>query len=192
MKEYIEYIKMIVVLSTISAVCGFGLAAISAFTKERIEEQKLLNVEGPTVKKILAGSTNDLIKDRKEIVINKQKYIVFIGKKNGAPWALAYTTDGTGFGGGMSVMIGFDLINDTLAGVGITSHKETPGVGSRVTEDSFTKTFKDKGLNAVFKIKADGGVIDAVTGATVSSRGVCGAVQKGVPLYQDIKKQVLK
>ena len=65
-------------------------------------------------------------------------------------------------------------------------------MGSRVTEDSFTKTFKDKGLNAVFKIKADGGVIDAVTGATVSSRGVCGAVQKGVPLYQDIKKQVLK
>src|SRR3990172_4767590 len=158
MKEYIEYIKMIVVLSVISAVCGFGLAAISAFTKERIEEQKLLNVEGPTVKKILAGSTNDLIKDRKEIVINKHKYIVFIGKKNGAPWALAYEVESNGFGGEMSVMIGVDLANDRLAGIGITSNKETPGVGSRVTEDSFTKIFKGRGLNEVFKIKADGGV----------------------------------
>ena len=183
---------MIAVLSIISAVCGFGLAAISALTKERIEEQKLLNVQGPTVTKILAGSTNDLIKDRKAIIINKKQYIVFIGKKNGAPWALAYESDGNGFGGEMGVMIGFELIKDTLTGIGITSHKETPGVGSRVTEDSFTKIFKGKGINAVFKIKADGGEIDALTGATVSSKGVCSALQKGVPLYKEIKKQVIK
>ena len=183
---------MIVVLSAISAVCGFGLAAISALTKERIIEQKLLNVEGPTVKKIMAGSTNDLIKDRKEIVINKHKYIVFIGKKNGVPWALAYQAESNGFGGEMSVMIGFNLSNDTLSGIGITSHKETPGVGARVTEDSFTTRFKGRGLNETFKIKADSGVIDAVTGATVSSKGVCSAVEKGVPLYKEIKKQAIK
>jgi electron transport complex protein RnfG len=187
-----EYIKMIVVLSVISAVCGFGLAGIRSLTKERIEEQKLLYVEGPVVKKILAGSTNDLIKDRKEIVINKTKHIVFIGKKNGKPWALAYEAEGTGFGGEMSVMIGVDLINDTLTGIGVTSNKETPGVGSRATEDTFTNEFKNKDLNAVFKIKPDGGVIDAVTGATIASRGVCGAVQKGVSMFKEIKKQAVK
>jgi len=187
-----EIIKMIVVLSAISAVCGFGLAAINALTKERIIEQKLLNVVGPTVNKVLAGSSNDLIKERKEIIINKKKYVVFIGMKNGTPWGLAYEEVGSGFGGEMSVLIGFDLANDTLTGIGITSHRETPGVGSRATEDSFTERFKGRQLNEVFKIKADGGVIDAVTGATVTSKGVCSAVEKGVPLYKDIKKQVIK
>ncbi|MBN2160169.1 MAG: RnfABCDGE type electron transport complex subunit G [Spirochaetes bacterium] len=185
----IEYVKMIVVLSAISAVCGFGLARISSATKTRIEEQKLLNVKGPAVKKILAGSGNNLIADRKEIVINDKKMIVFIGKKNGVPWALAYEMEADGFGGEMNVMMGFNLSDNTLTGVGVTSHKETPGVGSRVTDDSFTGQFKGKESTASFKVKADGGVIDVVTGASVSSRGVCDAVQKGASLYRDVRAE---
>ncbi|MBN2077873.1 MAG: RnfABCDGE type electron transport complex subunit G [Spirochaetes bacterium] len=187
-----EYLKMIAVLSAISAVCGFGLAGINTATKTRIEEQKLLNVKGPAVNRILAGSTNDLIKDRKEVRVGDAVHVVFIGKKKGVPWALAYETEGAGYGGEMSVMVGFDLAAGSLTGIGITSHKETPGVGSRVTENAFTRLFVGRGGGDPIKVKAEGGVIDAVTGATISSKAVCAAVEKGISLYGGIKAETLK
>ena len=187
-----EYVKMIVVLSVISAVCGFSLAAINAITHERIEEQKLINIKGPTVSAILTGSSNDLIKDRREIVIHNKKMTVFIGKKDGRPWAVAYEVEADGFGGVMNVMVGFNLADNTLLGIGIVSHKETPGVGSRVMEDMFLSQFKSKPLDVQFKTRDRGGAIDAVTGATVSSRAVCAAVQNGIRLYPDVKSAVIK
>lgn len=187
-----EYIKMIAVLSAITAVCGFLLASIKTGTEERIEEQILLNVKGPAVSQVLKSSTNDLIKDRKEVVINDKKYIVFIGKKDNDTWAITFESSGGGFGGDIGVMVGYNLEDDILTGIGITTHKETPGLGSKVAESSFTNNFVDKSITDIFKIKSDDGIIDAVTGATISSKAVCSAVQKSVALYPEIKEKILE
>ncbi len=187
-----EYIKMIAVLSAITAVCGFLLASIKTGTEERIEEQILLNVKGPAVNQVLKSSTNDLIKDRKEIVINDKKYVVFVGKKDNNTWAVTFESGGGGFGGDIGVMVGYNLETDMLTGIGITTHKETPGVGSKVTGNLFTRNFTDKSITDIFKIKQDGGVIYAVTGATISSKGVCSAVQKSIALYPEIKEKILE
>jgi len=185
-----EIIKMLLVLTVISGVCGYLLASVRSLTKERIEEQILLNVKGPAVKSVLPDSTNDLIKDRKEITLNNEKRIVFIGKRDGKPWAFAYEATSKGFGGNIGVMVGFYLQDDKLTGAAVTTHKETPGVGSRVTEDTFTSNFKDKVITEKFSIKSDGGIVDAVTGATISSRGVCSAVKAAIKEYEKVKSQV--
>lgn len=182
-----EIIKMLVVLTAISGICGFLLAGVRSATSERIEEQELLNVKGPAVKSVLSGSDNDFIKDRQVIELGGKKYTVFIGKKDGKPWAMAYEVSGKGFGGDIGVMLGFDLESDSLTGIGITLHKETPGLGSRITEETFSGGFKGRGADRDFKIKGDGGEIDAITGATVSSRGVCAAVNSGAQIYGNLK-----
>ena len=167
-----EYIKMVSVLTAIATVCGFFLAALNKGTEKRIEEQELFYVKAPAVNRVLETSTNDLIQDRKEITINDRKHVVFIGKKNDEPWAISFESSSPGFGGDIGVMIGYDLKNDTLTGIGILVHKETPGLGARVSELSFTNNFKDKSISDKFTIKKDGGAVDAVSGATISSRGV--------------------
>ncbi|NIM14717.1 MAG: FMN-binding protein, partial [Candidatus Aminicenantes bacterium] len=43
----------------------------------------------------------------------------------------------------------------------------------------------------VFKVKKDNGEVDAVSGATYSSRGVCAAVEKCIALYPKIKEKVM-
>lgn len=182
---------MIVVLSVICGVCGFLLAMVKAQTEERIEEQVLLNVKGPAVNKVLAGSTNDLIKDRKKITLGEEEMVVFVGKKDNEPWGVAYEMSAGGFGGDIGVIVGFDLNTNTLAGIGVTTHKETPGVGSKVKDDNaYADNFKGKSIKDNFKIKSDGGVIDAITGATISSRGVCTAVRNGVGLFEEIKSKM--
>ena len=185
-----EIIKMLVVLTLICAVCGFLLAYVSDKTKNIREEQVLLNVKGPAVKKVLKGSDNDPIKDRKEYKIGDKKVLVFVGKKGGKPWAFAYEISAKGFGGDIGVMVGFDLTSDKLTDIGITTHKETPGLGSKVGEAGFTGSFLGKSIAEKFMIKSDKGIIDAVSGATISSRGVCSAVTSGVKMYKDIKTKV--
>jgi len=186
-----DYIKMVSVLTAIAALCGLLLAAVKKGTEQKIEVQILNNVQGPAVKNVLADSTNNLIEDRKEIVLNGEYFLVFIGIKEDKPWAIAFESSASGFGGNIGVMVGFHLENNQLTGIGILSHKETPGLGARITEAGFTDSFKNKPLTVSFKVKKDNGVIDAISGASISSKAVCLAVQKCVDLYPSIKKAIL-
>jgi electron transport complex protein RnfG len=186
-----QYIKMIVVLTGIATACGFLLSMVKQVTAERIVEQILVNVKLPAVNTVLDSSTNDLIRDRQTIKIDEQEFVVFAGKKDGKTWAIAFENKGPGFGGDIGVMVGFDLEKDVLTGIGILTHQETPGLGARISETTFTDNFKNKPITTVFKVKKDNGEVDAISGATNSSKGVCTAVQKCVAAYPAIKKNVM-
>lgn len=185
-----DYIKMVTVLTSIAAVCGLLLAAVEKGTETRREEQLLINVKIPAVERILESSTNKFIDDRQKLMIDEQEMEVFVGKKEDAVWGIAIENTGTGFGGNIGVMVGFDLESDKLTGIGIVSHKETPGLGARVTEPTFSQNFKGRSLNEIFMVRQDGGTIDAVSGATISSRAVCDAVRRSVEMYPKIKKMI--
>jgi electron transport complex protein RnfG len=183
-----EIMQMIVVLSVICTACGLALSGIRNMTAARIENQVLMNVQGPKVKRVLEGAENDLIADRKKITINGEDILLFIGKKEGKDWAVAYETAGKGFGGDLTLMVGYDLALDKLTGIQVIAHKETPGVGSKVSEDQFTERFKGLDIGTKFLPKNEGGAIDAISGATYSSKGVLEAIRKSVALYPEIKK----
>jgi len=74
----------------------------------------------------------------------------------------------------------------------VTTHQETPGVGARVTTDeNFSAQFTGLSIKDPFKVKADGGKVDALSGATVSSRGVCGALTAISEVYMRLKSQIV-
>lgn len=187
-----DVIRMILVLTIICTAVGIVLSGIRHVFANRIESQVLTYVQGPKVKIVLEGSDNDLITDRRKILVNGEELLLFVGKKNDKPWSLAYETVGKGFGGDLKVMVGYDLDQNKLAGVQIISHKETPGIGARVTEDQFTQIFKGVDIGLNFTLKSGGGDIDGISGASYSSRGVAEAIRKSIALYPDIKKKVLK
>jgi electron transport complex protein RnfG len=187
-----QVIQMAVVLTLICTVCGIALSAIESMTAERIVQQRLLYVQGPNVKVVLEGAENDLITDRQTINIDGESILLFVGKKNDKPWAIAYETSAAGFGGELTIMVGYDLEKDKLTGLKIGTNSETAGVGSRVTQDQFTKQFKGLDID----LKFTGGPcpvgVDAVSGATVSSTAVSEALKKSVALYPKIKEAVLQ
>lgn len=187
-----EYIKMVVVLTVIAMLCGFLLAAVKNITESRIEEQILVYVKGPALKNVLNLAANNPIDDRLEVEVDGVIHTIFIGEKGGKLWAIAFESRGTGFGGSIGVMLGVDMERSILAGIGILTHQETPGLGSRISETGFTDKFKGRSISDIFKIKKDNGVIDAISGATNSSIGVCSAVEKGMELFPKIKLEVLK
>jgi electron transport complex protein RnfG len=187
-----EMIKMIVVLTVLSSFSGGLLAAIKNGTKDRIEYQQLTFVKGPAIKAILEGSSNDPIVDRFKITDEDGvERSFFIGVFNGEPKAVAFESAGKGFGGDLGLMVGVNVRDDKLLGVGVTTHSETPGVGSKAkTDPSFAAQFKGMSLMNTFKVKADGGQVDALSGATITSRGVSMALTDAGQIYQRLKPKI--
>jgi Na+-translocating ferredoxin:NAD+ oxidoreductase subunit G len=188
-----EMIRLLVVIAVFSAVSGGLLAAIQMGTKDRIEYQQLKFVKGPTIKQILEGASNDPLVDRFKLPDGKKERNFFVGVFDGKADVVAFESFGKGFGGEIGVIVAVNVENDKIVGIGVTTHSETPGVGSRTkTDPSFSKQFKGLSIKEPFKVKADGGQIDAISGATISSRGVCGAVVNSAEIYTRLKKDIIE
>ncbi len=90
-------------------------------------------------------------------------------------------------------MVGVNIEDDNIIGAGVTTHNETPGVGSRAKSDpGFAAQFKGLSIKDTFKVKTDGGQVDAVSGATVTSRGVTVAATEAGKIYKKLKPQIAK
>ncbi len=186
-----EMIQMVVVLTILSCVSGILLASIESGTREQIAYQQLKFVKGPAIRSILEGAANDPIVDRFNLKDGEVDRSFFVGVFDGQANTVAFETSGKGYGGDVGLMVGVNLTDDKIVGVGVTTHSETPGVGSRAkTEPTFTAQFKDLPLEGEFKVKTDGGQVDALSGATLTSRGVSAGVSEAVEIYKRLKSQL--
>ena len=115
------------------------------------------------------------------------------------PFHLAYDTDNNfigaavetftnkGFSGNISLMVGI-LADGTIKNISVLQHAETPGLGSKMEEDTFKNQFNDKNAASFkFSVKKDGGDVDAITAATISSRAFCDAVNRALSTFENNK-----
>ncbi|MBW1999197.1 MAG: FMN-binding protein [Deltaproteobacteria bacterium] len=188
-----EMIRLIITVLAFSAFSGGLLAALHNGTQARIEYQVLKFVKGPTIKQIMVGASNDPLTDRFKLEVGKVDREFYVGIFEGKPKVVAFESFGKGYEGELGVIVAVDVENDQILGIGVTTHRETPGVGSRVKTDlSFAEQFKGLPLKEPFKIRLDGGQIDAVSGASFSSRGVCEAVTKATGIYRKHKNDIVE
>jgi len=188
-----KILRLFVTVAVFSCFSGALLAAVKSGTEARIEYQQLKFVKGPVLQEIMAGSTNDPLADRFKIQDGNEERSIFVGVFDGKRNTVAFETFGKGYGGDIGVMVAVNVENDKIVGVGVTTHSETPGLGARVkTESDFTAQFKGLSIEQPYKVRGDGGNIDAVSGATFSSRGVCNAVNSAEEIYQRLKPQIVE
>ena len=188
-----EIVKMIVVLTGLSVISGGALAYVQDNTTSKIENNKLQFIKGPAIKTIMGKTSNDPIADRFKIKLGDVTSNFFVGKYDGKPKAVAFETSGKGFGGDVGVMVGVDLDTNKILGVRVTTMSETPGVGARaVTDLTFVSQFKGQDLKGTFKVTADGGQVNAMSGATITSRAVSSALTDASKEYEELKPQIVE
>jgi electron transport complex protein RnfG len=187
-----EMIKMVVVLTALAAFSGGLLAAIRNGTQEQIEIQQLQFVKGPAITQIMRGASNDPIKDRFKLEFDETEKSCFVGKFQGEPQAVALETYGKGYGGDVGVMVGINVKKNSFQGIWVTTHGETPGMGAKAKEDpAFVSQFKGLSLDqAPFKVTQDGGQINAIGGATITSRAISKAASEAVSIYKDHESKI--
>lgn len=188
-----EILKLFLVVALFGMFSGGILAAVRGSTQEKIDFQQLKFVKGPVLQDLFKEASNDPLTDRFKIMDDKEEVTFFVGVFDGAKKAVAIEGFSGGYGGAIGVIVAIDLENDQIMGIGVTTHSETPGLGSRAKDDpAFARQFRGMTMKEPFKITAEGGKIDALSGATVTSRGVAGAVQSVSEMYRRLKPSIME
>ncbi len=188
-----EMISMIVVLTALTAFSGGLLAAIESGTKDRIENQVLKFQKAPAIKDIFPEVTNDPLAERFTIKTEDIELQIFPGILPDGSKGIIFETKGGAFGGPIGLMVGINLDTDEIIDVRVTTHAETPGIGSRAKDDlEFVSQFSGLSMDTNFALKDDGGVIDAMSGATVTSKGLSVAAAQAKEFYQKLKPEIVK
>lgn len=190
-----DLIRMVVILTAICGGSALVLAYANYATKAQREYQILKYVKEPSIKAVLSGYENDPIKDRTVMEVAPKgaegpgSKNIFLARKDGRLISVAYGTSAQGYHGVIEVMVGISM-EGTLTGVSIMTHTETPGLGARVEESEFTNQFKGLELSPKLQLSGEGGTIDSVSGASISSKGVITAVRRALELFPKVKQEV--
>lgn len=107
---------------------------------------------------------------------------VYLASANGEVVGLVITSASRGFDGPVTVMSGYDL-DGSLVGVKITDHSETPGLGTKVAAADYLAQYQGKN-------HADYAEVDAISGATVTSTALKGALELAFTAYESVMEEV--
>jgi electron transport complex protein RnfG len=182
-------------LLIISTLLAGILGAVNQFTQVPIERTKTDNKKKAIEKVVppfdqLKSVKIAAIVVKEDNVFKKEQaadsLIVYDAYKNNK-WvgtAIETFTD-KGFSGRIKLMVGF-LPNGNIHKIEVLEHKETPGLGNKmeVGASTFPNQFLGKNpANYKLSVKKDGGDVDAITAATISSRAYCDAVQTAYTIF---------
>ncbi len=180
-------IKPIVTLVVIACLSAFILGYVHDITLEPIRKAKD-NQELAAIAEVVGEFDNNPFAEKMKITTKnkKHKLTMYPARQNGALTSVAikaYTN--TGFGGRIEIMAGFN-VDGSIKNFKVISSHETPGLGTKVDEPKFKEQFKGfYPRRQVLKVKQDGGEIDAVTAATVSSRAVLKALERAFDAFSN-------
>lgn len=157
-------------LTIIAGVCAATLAYVNEITKTPIAEMKVKQAAAAAKAVMPEG----VVKVEETKMGDESAYI---GKDaSGKTVGLAFKgLDSGGYGGDIELMVGFTPDGKIVTYKALQS-TETPGLGTKLSEPGFYSQFTGKDATKPLGVKQDGGEIEAITSATITSRSVCRAV----------------
>jgi Na+-translocating ferredoxin:NAD+ oxidoreductase subunit G len=182
--------NMLLSLTLISLGASAALGYVYKFTKDPIEAAKL-NKKLDAIKMVVPEFNNNPNSDMYLLPTGEGDSLeIYPAKKDNEIVGYAVKTySKKAFSGQIGLMAGFKP-DGTIVSITVLEQKETPGLGTKMTEPGFKDQFNGKNpSDYTVKVKKDGGKVDAITAATISSRAFCDAVNRA---YNTLKKGGLK
>ena len=167
-------LRLTFTLLLVAALVAAALAGVNAITKDRIAAIQAEKIQ-KAMEEVLPGSTGmTQVAFTDETGIVKTVYV-----SGGDSPVQGYVAEVTpaGFGGAITIMVGIQ--DSAVSGISIVSHAETAGLGSIAADktskgEAFRAQFA--GLSGTLAVDKDGGQIDSITSATITSRAVTAGV----------------
>jgi electron transport complex protein RnfG len=190
-KKESSFINMTIALFVITAVAGLALSAVYSVTKEPIaasQRAKINNAIKMVIPEFETISDTVLMPEVGKDSLKVHRLLK--GSESSGSAVETYTDDG--FSGRFTLMVGF-MPNGSISNIEVLEHKETPGLGTKMALPTFKDQFKGLKLadlpGGKLKVKKDGGTVDAITAATISSRAFCDAVNRAAEINEKGGKQ---
>ncbi len=179
--------RMIIVLTAVCLFAGLSLVFMDRYAKSLIR----INAE-----KAMQEAVFKVLPEVTEVErIEKHERVVFKGlDKEGKLVGYAFVSEGSGYQGIIKIMTGIDQKLQKLTGIYILESVETPGLGAKITSSDFRNQFK--GVCVVPQIDYVKGKkpekpneIQAITGATISSRSVVKILNSTIEYIKEVVKE---
>jgi Na+-translocating ferredoxin:NAD+ oxidoreductase subunit G len=175
-----EILKPTITLFVICLVTAILLAVTNQMTRDKIVAMNK-QTESTSRQVVLPGTTE--FEDSKDGTYA-------IGKSENDITGYVFTTKSKSYGGDLSVMTGISK-DGKVTGVVILEISDTPGLGLNAQKESFRDQYKQAAPEKGFEVTKSGtaadGQINAMTGATITSKAVTSAVNEAVANYQKVK-----
>lgn len=165
--------RLIIVLGLITFICALLLGVVNQVTKGQIAQNQI-DTRNAAMAEIIEGAT---FEDMNTTVPAPDKDTpaitgVYKATKDGAEAGYCVEVQPKGFGGAITMIVGINA-DSTVAGVKVTGAAETPGLGAKAQSDAeWIAQYKGAAGDGSLKVTKDGGTINAITGATITSRAV--------------------
>lgn len=186
------------ILFLITLISGLALGGVYQITKNPIQEQKV-KAEKAAYQKVFPEATDFTSMAEEELrdtnqFLQENGYTCVVESVSGAEkdsellgYVMKVTTP-EGYGGDITISMGLRK-DGTVTGVEMLSINETAGLGMKAKEPAFHNQYSDKRVEE-FEVTKTGEsgeqMIDAISGATITSRAVTGAVNTGIAFYKQM------
>lgn len=174
--------NMVLSLVSISVVAAVALAGVFLLTSANIENQKAKKQQKAIMDVLPQKGEGAVIADPEKV----GDVVIYRATKDGKEIGAAVQVSEMGFGGAQKLMVGFDA-EGKIVDYAVLEHQETPGLGDKIV--FWFKDTKKQGQNILGReaknltVSKDGGEVDAITAATISSRAFLRAINKAYAAY---------
>ena len=178
-KKKDTFINMVISLFAITIIAGFSLGFVNELTVGPIEKGKIERKVN-ALKQVLPEFDNNPVEEVQLVSSEFAKDSVEVYPAfNNSEFVGAAIIGSTekGFSGLIKIMVGFTP-DGSIKNIAVLEQKETPGLGTKMKDEKFLAQYREKNPSTFnLKVTKDGGEVDALTGATITSRAFGEAVQ---------------
>ena len=171
-----EIVRPALILFLITVIIVGLLAIVNGLTEDKIAENKVIAYQNSLKEVMPEAASFQQVKEEETLTV-EQAF-----DASGAYIGSCVLVTTTGYGGDLEVMVGVGA-DGKVTSIDILSSSETAGLGAKASGESFRGQFVGK---SEAKLTKDGGDIDAISGATITSRAVTNAVSAALEAAQSI------
>jgi len=196
-----ETAKMLLVLTLICGAAGLGLAAVDRSTADLIaENERQFTLR--SIRRAIPDSDSpdpcarsepafDNAPDEDRVCIGG--HTVYRGRRGDEIVGVAIVSVGErAYSGTIRVLVGLSM-DGIVTGVEVLRHAETPGLGAIIEDCEWRRQLVGKGAgDMVWKVAKDGGDVDQISGATISSRSMLDAILKAQRLREEHRDEIVE
>lgn len=174
---------LIFILTIISAISSALLAAVYNITQAPIAA----SLEQRTVRAAAAVLPQGVGEPQKRVVAGETYFVVKAGEKVAA--VALEGRSANGYGGEIVLMVGLQADGKVVNFQKLVAN-ETPGLGTKINEEPFMAQLRGRSFNFNWRVKKDGGAVEAVTAATISSRAALECIRDAIEKYERVATQL--
>ncbi|MDD2292726.1 MAG: RnfABCDGE type electron transport complex subunit G [Bacteroidales bacterium] len=181
-----NFTNMVVVLTSICLVCAAILGFVYSVTAEPIRQAEVAKINNA-----IASVVPEFNNNPSEEVFEVDGAQVYPAKMDTTVVGYAVKIKTSSFGGPMQMMVGFDNAGN-IYNTSVISHADTPGLGAKMTDNNIKLRTELVGINPAsvnLSVKKDGGDIDAITAATITSRSFLKGVDLAYQVFLKVQSQ---